>query len=521
MRSSAVSAGNNGLASQYNALRQDAFGGAFLLPHEQASPNLTLLVEAGVCYVGATRVIFAGGNSPSFTAPAANPRIDLLTIDSAGTLARTAGTEAASPSVPAYPSDKLVIAEVYNRVGQTTVRDSDLGSNGYIKQDVRPFLGGAYIANTAQIADGIITDAKLVSTDFVKQSGSQIYAADAGASDSYAITLSPVPGSYTTGMVIQFKANTANTGVATLNVNTLGAKTIKKQKDQDLGNNDIKAGSIVEVVYDGTNFQMLNPTAVATTAIDYQVFTANGTWTKPASAGANSRVIIELWGGGGGGGGCASNAGGSGGGGGAYKRVEVLASFLGATESVTVGALGAKGASGGNSGTAGGTSSVGTKAYAYGGGGGGFASGGSGGRGGGGGGGGSSAVGATSTGTSSVAGGAPFGGAAGSPGADSLFGGGGGSSYIGGGSFYGGGGGGSNSGGGISEFGGGGGAGVSAPGTPGTGGVSRYGGNGGNGVNGNGGNGTAPGGGGGGGGGVGAGAGGDGARGEVRVTTIL
>jgi len=259
MRSSAVSIGDNAEAAQYNALRQDAFGAAFLLAHEQSTPDLTLKVEAGVCYVGATRVIFAGGNSPSFTAPAANPRIDLLTIDSAGTLARTAGTEAASPSVPAYPSDKLVIAEVYNRVGQTTVRDSDQGSNGYIKQDVRPFLGGAYIANAAQIADGVITDAKLASTDFVKQTGAQIYAADSGATDAYAITLSPAPGSYTTGMVVNFKANTANTGAATLNVNSLGAKTIKKQKDLDLSDNDIKAGSIVQVVYDGTNFQMLNP----------------------------------------------------------------------------------------------------------------------------------------------------------------------------------------------------------------------------------------------------------------------
>jgi hypothetical protein len=520
MRSSAVSAGNNATAAQYNALRQDAFGGAFLLPHEQASPNLTLLVEAGVCYVGATRVIFAGGNSPSFTAPAANPRIDLLTIDSAGTLARTAGTEAASPSVPAYPSDKLVIAEVYNRVGQTTVRDSDLGSNGYIKQDVRPFLGGAYIANAAQIADGIITDAKLVSTDFVKQSGAQTYAADGGASDSYAITLSPAPGSYTTGMVLQFKANTANTGAATLNVNSLGAKTIKKQKDQDLGNNDIKAGSIVEVVYDGTNFQMLNPTAVATTAIDYQVFTANGTWTKPASAGVNSRVIIELWGGGGGGGGSPANAGSGGGGGGAYNKVECLASALGSTESVTVAGTAAGGASSGATGTPGNTSSFGTKAYAYGGGGGGNTSGGSGGSGYGGGGGGILSVGGNGSSGAGGAGGAPLGGATD---VASTFGGGG-NNVSGGTAFtvYGGTGGSrQNAAIPANTYGGGGGGGVSAPGTAGTGGTSIFGGAGGNGANGNGANGTAPGGGGGGGGGVSGGTGGAGARGECRVTTIL
>lgn len=85
------------------------------------------------------------------------------------------------------------------------------------------------------------------------------YAADAGSSDSYAVTLTPAPPAYFTGMVINFKANTVNTGAATLNVNSLGAKTIKKQYNIDLADGDIKANSIVTVVYDGTNFQLVGP----------------------------------------------------------------------------------------------------------------------------------------------------------------------------------------------------------------------------------------------------------------------
>lgn len=259
MRSSAVNIGDSALASQYNNLRSDALGGSFLLPHEQAVPDLTLKVEAGVYYTGATRVIFAGGNSPSFAAPAANPRIDLLVADSAGVLSRVIGTEAASPAAPAYPTDKVVICEVFNRVGQTTIRDADTAGQGYIKQDVRPVLGGAFISSASQIADSVITDAKLASADFVKQSGAVIYAADAGTTDDYAVTLSPVPAAYITGMVVRFKANTANTGIATLNVNALGAKTIKKNGNADLADNDIKAAQLVEVIYDGVNFQLISP----------------------------------------------------------------------------------------------------------------------------------------------------------------------------------------------------------------------------------------------------------------------
>ena len=88
------------------------------------------------------------------------------------------------------------------------------------------------------------------------QGGQHIYAADGGSTDAYAITLTPALQAYQTGLMINFKANTANTNACTLNVNGLGAVTIKKLHDQDLASNDIEAGQIVTVVYDGTNFQM-------------------------------------------------------------------------------------------------------------------------------------------------------------------------------------------------------------------------------------------------------------------------
>lgn len=163
MKSTTKIIGDTITAQGYNDLRSDAAGGAMLLVHAQATPGMTLKVEPGVCYVGSTRVIYAGGNTPSFTAPTTNPRIDLVTIDSAGTIAITQGTEAASPSAPAYPATKLVLAEVYNRVGETSIKDASDGTNGYVYNDVRPFLGGAFVAAASQIADGIITDIKLAS----------------------------------------------------------------------------------------------------------------------------------------------------------------------------------------------------------------------------------------------------------------------------------------------------------------------------------------------------------------------
>lgn len=90
------------------------------------------------------------------------------------------------------------------------------------------------------------------------QNASYIYAADSVGTDAYAVSISPTPATYVTGMFIAFKAGTANTGAATLNVNGLGAKTIKKNLDEDLTDNDIKANQITLVMYDGTNFQLLS-----------------------------------------------------------------------------------------------------------------------------------------------------------------------------------------------------------------------------------------------------------------------
>src|SRR5581483_10701671 len=98
----------------------------------------------------------------------------------------------------------------------------------------------------------------------VSQTGEEIYAADSVSTDAYAVTLTPAPTAYVTGMVVRFKAGTANTGAATLNVNSLGAKTIVKNYNSTLADNDILANQIGEVIYDGTNFQMISPVAIST-----------------------------------------------------------------------------------------------------------------------------------------------------------------------------------------------------------------------------------------------------------------
>lgn len=123
------------------------------------------------------------------------------------------------------------------------------------------------------------------------QKNAWLYAADAGASDAYAITLAPALAAYVTGQVVYFKANTANTGAASLNVNALGAKTIKKNNDQDLATGDIEAAQLCAVIYDGTNFQLLSDSNPLTTKGDILAGTGTG-GTSRLAVGTDGQVLI-------------------------------------------------------------------------------------------------------------------------------------------------------------------------------------------------------------------------------------
>jgi hypothetical protein len=79
-----------------------------------------------------------------------------------------------------------------------------------------------------------------------------------GSTNAYSLSLSPAPTAYVTGMMLTFKANAANTGAATLNVNNLGDIALKKNVTNDLTSGDIVSGQMVIVIYDGTNFQTMN-----------------------------------------------------------------------------------------------------------------------------------------------------------------------------------------------------------------------------------------------------------------------
>lgn len=118
--------------------------------------TMALFIEPGVFYVGITQVVFAGASTSTFSAPGANPRIDIITVDSTGTVAISNGAEAGSPTAPAYPANKLVVCEVYHRVAETKILDYDDGVNGYISKDARSAISILYLNDPSQVSFSLV-----------------------------------------------------------------------------------------------------------------------------------------------------------------------------------------------------------------------------------------------------------------------------------------------------------------------------------------------------------------------------
>lgn len=88
--------------------------------------------------------------------------------------------------------------------------------------------------------------------------GSCAYSADTGAANAYVVTLPLAPVANFNGTVINFLPAFTNTGASTVNVNGLGVKSILKKGSLALTAGDIVAGSIAMIVFDGTNYKLMN-----------------------------------------------------------------------------------------------------------------------------------------------------------------------------------------------------------------------------------------------------------------------
>jgi len=84
------------------------------------------------------------------------------------------------------------------------------------------------------------------------------YLASVAGTNTITGSLSPAITAYAAGQTFRFIAAASNTGAVTININSLGAKSITKDGTTALSTGDILINGLYEITYDGTQFQLKN-----------------------------------------------------------------------------------------------------------------------------------------------------------------------------------------------------------------------------------------------------------------------
>ena len=180
-------------------------------PHAQPTPNMTVALDAGHVFNGASLAEVAAQSTGNFTAPVSNPRIDRVVVDRvSGAVSVVTGTEAASPVPPAIPAGAAPVAQVLLQTTSTSISNSmltderDLASLG--------LASGAYTAVGTAATENVGTSAgDVVQLD----SSGRLPAVDG----SQLINV----GAFTTGDVKLTLKTAADAGWVMMNDGTIGS----------------------------------------------------------------------------------------------------------------------------------------------------------------------------------------------------------------------------------------------------------------------------------------------------------
>ena len=109
-----------------------ATGDRAVLATDPVSMQVTL--QAGVAFMNGVPVyVPADLTTGVLVAPVSNPRIDIVAIDAdTRAIEVFTGAEGAVPVAPTVTGNRVAAMQIYHRVGETSIKNNDDASNGYL-----------------------------------------------------------------------------------------------------------------------------------------------------------------------------------------------------------------------------------------------------------------------------------------------------------------------------------------------------------------------------------------------------
>ena len=110
----------------------------------------------------------------------------------------------------------------------------------------------ATLAKSSSVNDldaAVVTAFGVLPTETNLTRGTVNYAVDTGTANAYIVALPHTPSGYVDGLRVSFRALNTNTGASTINVSSLGVKTIRLTDSSVLAANNIQATAPSELVY--------------------------------------------------------------------------------------------------------------------------------------------------------------------------------------------------------------------------------------------------------------------------------
>lgn len=141
------------------------------------------------------------------------------------------------------------------------------------------WLDGNYKINLTDSNDVQISGYPVDNVSSISTGSASEYAVTTGSANTYILTPSPAIVAYATGATFKIKVNATNTGPTTINISSLGAKSVVINGSTALTGGELLTGVIYIIVYDGTNFQLIGGIYPNTSGY---VYTSNGTSSAPS-----------------------------------------------------------------------------------------------------------------------------------------------------------------------------------------------------------------------------------------------